>query len=208
MAEAAHAEPSSSSTPTGTNSRRVAYFYDPDVGNYVYYLGHPMKPHRIRMAHNLIVNYGLCDEDDEGLPDGLRGINDPIYGVNGLNGIGGSETAGMAGRDGSEARYDKALLRGARGTGMQVFKARRAGKDEMTRFHTDEYVELLELVTPENGEALTGGGMRCEQLSLPLARSPRPWQWQKLIIRPHRRRLSTFRRCIRILFNIRWRVNR
>lgn len=117
-----------------------------------------MKPHRIRMAHNLIVNYGLCDEEDEGLNDGARGINDPIHGVNGLNGVGGAQ----AGRDGSEARYDKALLRGARGTGMQVFKPRRAGKHEMTRFHTDEYVELLEQVTPENGEALTGGGMRCE----------------------------------------------
>lgn len=30
-----------------------------DVGNYYYGQGHPMKPHRIRMAHNLILNYGL-----------------------------------------------------------------------------------------------------------------------------------------------------
>ncbi len=30
-----------------------------DVGNYHYGPGHPMKPHRIRMTHNLIVNYGL-----------------------------------------------------------------------------------------------------------------------------------------------------
>jgi hypothetical protein len=39
--------------------RRVAYFYDPEVGNYYYGQGHPMKPHRIRMAHALLVNYGL-----------------------------------------------------------------------------------------------------------------------------------------------------
>ncbi|VDK75786.1 unnamed protein product [Litomosoides sigmodontis] len=38
---------------------RVAYYYDGDVGNYYYGPGHPMKPHRIRMAHNLILNYGL-----------------------------------------------------------------------------------------------------------------------------------------------------
>ncbi|VDM98010.1 unnamed protein product, partial [Onchocerca ochengi] len=38
---------------------RVAYYYDGDVGNYYYGQGHPMKPHRIRMAHNLILNYGL-----------------------------------------------------------------------------------------------------------------------------------------------------
>ncbi|KAJ3128751.1 histone deacetylase [Physocladia obscura] len=30
-----------------------------DIGNYHYGPGHPMKPHRIRMTHNLIVNYGL-----------------------------------------------------------------------------------------------------------------------------------------------------
>ena len=85
-----------SPTPSTSNPRRVAYFYDPDVGNYVYYLGHPMKPHRIRMAHNLIVNYGLCDDVDDsprastsanrtragsGMDvdgDGAREVNDPI----------------------------------------------------------------------------------------------------------------------------------
>ena len=58
---------------------RVCYFYDcnihflsyiyncyvdsdpltAEVGNYYYGKGHPMKPHRIRMTHNLLVNYGL-----------------------------------------------------------------------------------------------------------------------------------------------------
>ena len=42
-----------------SDKRRVAYFYDADVGNYAYGAGHPMKPHRIRMAHSLIMNYGL-----------------------------------------------------------------------------------------------------------------------------------------------------
>lgn len=54
--------------PTGSASlhsgiasqpKKVAYFYDSDVGNYAYVAGHPMKPHRIRMAHSLIMNYGL-----------------------------------------------------------------------------------------------------------------------------------------------------
>lgn len=35
-----------------------------DVGNYHYGQGHPMKPHRIRMAHNLILNYGLYKRMD------------------------------------------------------------------------------------------------------------------------------------------------
>ena len=42
-----------------SRSKKVAYFYDSDVGNYAYVAGHPMKPHRIRMAHSLIMNYGL-----------------------------------------------------------------------------------------------------------------------------------------------------
>ena len=45
--------------PNGTDKKTVAYFYDSDVGNYAYVAGHPMKPHRIRMAHSLIMNYGL-----------------------------------------------------------------------------------------------------------------------------------------------------
>ncbi|KAL1524402.1 hypothetical protein AB1Y20_019297 [Prymnesium parvum] len=43
--------------PGGKN--RVCYFYDNEIGNYYYGQGHPMKPHRIRMAHNLLLNYGL-----------------------------------------------------------------------------------------------------------------------------------------------------
>ena len=43
---------------SGDDKKRVAYFYDSDVGNYAYVAGHPMKPHRIRLAHSLIMNYG------------------------------------------------------------------------------------------------------------------------------------------------------
>jgi histone deacetylase 1/2 len=136
---------------TSSTSRRVAYFYDPDVGNYVYYLGHPMKPHRIRMAHNLIVNYGLCDDMDESIYyDGSRTVNDEI--VNGWSGE----------KDGERAKTEK--LTGARGKGMQVYRAKRATKGDMTRFHSDEYIDFLEKVTPETSEALTGGGVRCESL--------------------------------------------
>ena len=62
MAEDGMSNPTGSSTVhNGVTSRpkKVAYFYDSDVGNYAYVAGHPMKPHRIRMAHSLIMNYGL-----------------------------------------------------------------------------------------------------------------------------------------------------
>lgn len=60
-------------------NRKIAYFYDPDVGNFHYgkvnrYIlctvtasrfmhvtgpNHPMKPHRLALTHSLVLNYGL-----------------------------------------------------------------------------------------------------------------------------------------------------
>ncbi|KAJ9636248.1 histone deacetylase [Coniosporium apollinis] len=78
-----------------SQSRKVAYFYDSDVGNYAYVAGHPMKPHRIRMAHSIVMNYGL---------------------------------------------YTK----------MEIYRAKPATMHEMTQFHTDEYIDFLRKVTPDN----------------------------------------------------------
>lgn len=41
------------------SKQKICYYYDGDTGNYYYGECHPMKPHRIRMAHSLLVNYGL-----------------------------------------------------------------------------------------------------------------------------------------------------
>lgn len=131
-----------------------------------------MKPHRIRMAHNLIVNYGLCDNGDE----------DDIYGSGPSSSSGrGIGSGGMIIRETEEdleVKRDRkggwesgggggsqGMGSGSRGKGMQVFRPRRAGKGEMTRFHSDEYVDFLERVTPETVEMMTGGGVRCEFLS-------------------------------------------
>ncbi|KAK4804207.1 hypothetical protein SAY86_004741 [Trapa natans] len=46
------------SPPDGVK-RRVGYFHNSEVGNCYYVQGHPMKPHRIRMAHTLLAYYGL-----------------------------------------------------------------------------------------------------------------------------------------------------
>ena len=43
-----------------SSKRRVSYFHDADtIGSYYYGPGHPMKPHRLQMAHNLILSYHL-----------------------------------------------------------------------------------------------------------------------------------------------------
>lgn len=81
---------------TGEHYRkRVAYYYDSNVGNYYYGQGHVMKPHRIRMTHHLLLNYG-------------------IY------------------------RY------------LDVYRPFPATLDEMTRFHTQDYMDFLRNATPEN----------------------------------------------------------
>ncbi|KAL7410946.1 hypothetical protein BDY24DRAFT_334343, partial [Mrakia frigida] len=64
-----------------------------------------MKPHRMRMTHNLVTNYGLLDK-------------------------------------------------------MDVFRPTRATNLQMTRFHSDEYIDFLERVTPETVEELSGNGTR------------------------------------------------
>jgi histone deacetylase 1/2 len=66
-----------------------------EVGNFYYGAGHPMKPHRIRMAHSLLTSYGL---------------------------------------------YRK----------MEIYRPYRVSEQEMTAFHTDDYVYFLKHVNPDN----------------------------------------------------------
>ena len=119
-----------STTTSGRSKRRVSYFYDckslfshlfylflyetrhwsqwalfsgrdgltfdiAEVGNYHYGETHPMKPHRVRMAHHLIVNYGLYQH-------------------------------------------------------LEVFQPQLISKDELTKFHSDDYVHFLSSVTTDN----------------------------------------------------------
>lgn len=86
-----------------SDGRRVAYYYDHDVGNYHFGLGHPMKPHRIRMTHNLVVNYGLADDYETMEEEGKRKVN------------------AQMGMENDEARWVNAELRGSRGKWMQIF---------------------------------------------------------------------------------------
>lgn len=51
--------PAPSTSLPGQRALQVAYMYDPEIGNFYYGPHHPMKPHRIKMTHSLILNYGL-----------------------------------------------------------------------------------------------------------------------------------------------------
>ncbi|KAF9257791.1 histone deacetylase [Marasmius fiardii PR-910] len=85
--------------------RRVSYYYDSDVGSYTYGLGHTMKPHRMKLAHDLISAYDMLGK-------------------------------------------------------MHVIRPTRSTPEKMTSFHTDEYIQFLERVTPETAEELTFRGTR------------------------------------------------
>ena len=81
---------------TSSHSRpKVAYFYDPDVGNFHYGPLHPMKPQRLTVTHSLVLNYGLHKK-------------------------------------------------------MQVYRPYIASGPDMNRFHSEEYIEFLARVSPNN----------------------------------------------------------
>ena len=83
-----------------SGKKSVAYFYDPEVGNFHYGPGHPMKPHRLSVTHSLVLNYGLHKH-------------------------------------------------------MQVYRPYVATAHDMARFHSEEYIEFLQRVTPQNIQGFT-----------------------------------------------------
>lgn len=44
------------------DKKRVSYFFDETVGNYHYGEYHPMKPHRLALTHELVLQYGLMSQ--------------------------------------------------------------------------------------------------------------------------------------------------
>ena len=58
---------------------RVSYFYDSEVGSFFYGQEHPMKPFRIKMAHQLIVNYGLYRKMSIYVSYSLQDSDSPIF---------------------------------------------------------------------------------------------------------------------------------
>ncbi|EGF80610.1 hypothetical protein BATDEDRAFT_24371 [Batrachochytrium dendrobatidis JAM81] len=86
-------------TTVRNRKSKVSYYYHDDVGLYHYGPQHPMKPHRIRMTHNLVVNYGL---------------------------------------------YKK----------LEINRPTPATLKEMTKFHSDDYIEFLHRVQPDNTDEI------------------------------------------------------
>ncbi|KAA6314184.1 MAG: putative histone deacetylase, partial [Streblomastix strix] len=65
-------------------AKRISYFYDGSIGNFSYGPVHPMKPHRVRMTHELIMNYGLASGMEITrprllLPEEMKSYHTPDY---------------------------------------------------------------------------------------------------------------------------------
>lgn len=80
-----------------SGKKRVVYYYDDEIGNFYYGPGHPMKPHRMRLAHHLILAYGLYRQ-------------------------------------------------------MEIYRPSLLSEEQLTMYHTDDYVHFLSQVSPDNHE--------------------------------------------------------
>ncbi|KAJ8324605.1 histone deacetylase [Batrachochytrium dendrobatidis] len=84
------------SAPVASHSKgRIAYLHRNEVGNFHYGDGHPMKPARLALTHNLVIGYGLHKM-------------------------------------------------------MTVYSPRLATDEELTEFHTDDYIDFIQRVSPDN----------------------------------------------------------
>jgi len=75
--------------------KRVSYFYHPEVGHFYYGPSHPMKPHRLKLAHHLVLSYGLYKD-------------------------------------------------------MDCYRPHPASLGELTQFHSEEYINFMAKITPDN----------------------------------------------------------
>lgn len=57
---------------------------------------------------------------------------------------------------------------------MDILRPKRATREQMAKFHSDEYVDFLNRVTPETMADLTGDGSRCELLVVERIQTQRP----------------------------------
>ncbi|TPX62585.1 hypothetical protein PhCBS80983_g00370 [Powellomyces hirtus] len=77
------------------SKRKVAYFYQEEASAFHYGEGHPMKPARLALTHNLVFGYGLHEK-------------------------------------------------------MNCFRSRSATDEEIAHYHSSDYIEFLQRVTPDN----------------------------------------------------------
>lgn len=113
-------------------------FFQGDVGNYYYGQGHPMKPHRIRMTHNLLLNYGLYRRME-------------IY-VSSVAHHFTSDAQTVKNNQISCCFFEKI---------KSVQRPHKASGEEMTKYHSDDYIKFLRSIRPDNMSEYSKQMQRC-----------------------------------------------
>lgn len=111
-----------------------------DVGNYYYGQGHPMKPHRIRMTHNLLLNYGLYRK----MEIYVCFIKLPAF----LSQITGLQQL--------------FLCVSATNLSSVFQRPHKASGEEMTKYHSDDYIKFLRSIRPDNMSEYSKQMQRCK----------------------------------------------
>ena len=150
----------------------LSVFLIGDVGNYYYGQGHPMKPHRIRMTHNLLLNYGLyrkmeiyvsqcCDLFCLIWKGDLTFVIDfwKIFGHFGKMKIWFPVLN----------FYILINVKGAicieRSRPICFQRPHKASFEEMTKYHSDDYIKFLRTIRPENTSEYNKQMQRCKSIN-------------------------------------------
>jgi histone deacetylase 1/2 len=115
---------------TGENAKQsVDYFYDQAIGNFAYAAQHPMKQHRVRLAHSLIMNYDLYTKMKVFVCfiSQFWRINPPPVPF--------------------PSSHETSLI--------VLQRPQQASKLEMSQFHAEDYIDFLSKVTHDNMGSLT-----------------------------------------------------
>ncbi|KAM6356617.1 histone deacetylase 3 isoform 1-T10 [Alca torda] len=149
-------------------AKTVAYFYDPDVGNFHYGAGHPMKPHRLALTHSLVLHYGLYKKM---IPSGFLGGTgaEPSCGTGPAftlsscaNGLRSPHPPCLSCQRQQPPRSTQPYVSVWKtpyhmqiNSGKEVFKPYQASQHDMCRFHSEDYIDFLQRVSPTNMQGFT-----------------------------------------------------
>ena len=125
---------------------QVAYFYDPDIGGFYYGPGHPMKPHRIRMAHNLILHYGLANMMEVRLSWQSKASARRAAATAQTTRSSSQRVKGCIPH--LAACCKNVVAQGRFAMAPKVYQPRPASAQDMQAFHAEDYIEFLQNVSP------------------------------------------------------------
>jgi acetoin utilization deacetylase AcuC-like enzyme len=120
---------------------RVSYFYDPEMGSFYYGSGHPMKPTRLKMT--CVARQGDSRLRASGHRSSLAAAQtQPRARVRAVQEDGGLPAAPGAAKGGARDELGAPASRGR--------VSSRAVSPQLTQFHSEDYVDFLRRVNPDN----------------------------------------------------------